>query len=157
MPKIISCPSLHSVLHVKKKNKKNLGDCPQSESYVLIYFKWFEVTYWVPISVQVNLRDGIWPTSVCVFTHVSVCLVCVSLPCLAPILAALRTLPCIRKHAGVGLESRSGLENNVGTLLRLDFLLSLALCYPSPKATARSHPSCLSRPTCNELLEHSAT
>lgn len=111
--------------------------------------------------MHVNLHDGIWPRSVSVFTHVSVGRgVCVresqgaSLPCLAPILAALCILPCIRKHAGVGLESRSGLENDVATLLKPEFLLSLALCSLSPEATARSHPSCLSRPTCNELLEY---
>lgn len=98
----------------------------------------------------------------CVFTHVSVCwCVCesqgASLPCLAQILAALRTLPCIRKHAGVGLESRSGLENDVATLLRPDFLLSLALCYLSPEVGVRILQTCLSRPTCNEWLEDSPT
>lgn len=41
-----------------------------------------------------------------------------SLPCLAPTLAARCSLPCIRKHAGVGLESRSGLENDVEALPR---------------------------------------
>lgn len=114
-----------------------------------------------PFPCKLTFEMGFGPC-LCVFTHVSVCCcVCesqgASLPCLAQILAALRTLPCIRKHAGVGLESRSGLENDVATLFRPDFLLSLALCYLSPEATARSHPSCLSRPTCNELLEDSPT
>lgn len=99
--------------------------------------------------MHVNLHDGIWPRSVSVFTHVSVG----RGVCVRESQAALCILPCIRKHAGVGLESRSGLENDVATLLKPEFLLSLALCSLSPEATARSHPSCLSRPTCNELLE----
>lgn len=100
--------------------------------------------------MQVNLHDGTWPTSVCVFTRVSVCCcVCesqgASLPCLAQILAALKTPPCIRKHAGVGLESRSGLENDVATLLRPDFLLSLALCSLSPEGHSQESPITLIR------------
>lgn len=94
---------------------------------VNLFLNWFEATS-VSISMKVNLHDGIWPVCVCVCVYscvfcwdVYVCLV-------ALILAAIRTMPCIRKHAGVGLESRSGLENNVGILLRPDFLLSLAMC-----------------------------
>ncbi|CAB1429573.1 unnamed protein product [Pleuronectes platessa] len=62
------------------------------------------------------------------------------LPCLAPVLAALRTLPCIRKHAGVGRESRSGLENDVAVLPRPDFLLSLALWRLSPEGHRQESP-----------------
>lgn len=66
---------------------------------------------------------------------------CVCLICLALILADIRTMPCIQKHAGMGPESRSGLENNVGTLLRPDFLLSLAVRGPPPEAAATSRAS----------------
>lgn len=98
--------------------------------------------YTYDTTYSVNLPDGIWQ-NVCVL----VC-VCLSLHCLAHFLAAPRTLPCIRKHAGLGLESRSGLENNVGTLLRPDFLLSLALCCLSPEAPQPGvpHHACPDQP-----------
>ena len=119
----------------------------------------------VPLSVELNLFEGIWPTFYSACGRARVCARhtvhtrgsqgAPSLPRLAQILAALRTLPCIRKHAGVGLESRSGLENK---LLRPEFLLSVGIVLRalSLEATARSHPSCLSRQTCNELLEQSS-
>lgn len=83
---------------------------------------------YVSFLTHANLHDGIWLLCVCVCVFTPVCVswcVCVnhtgggaSLPCLAPTLAARCSLPCIRKHAGVGLESRSGLENDVETLPR---------------------------------------
>lgn len=76
-----------------------------------------------------------------------------SLPFLAQILAAGRTLPCIRKHVGLGLESRSGLENDVGTLVGPDFLLSLALCLLSPEAAAWNYALQLATPIRTGLLE----
>lgn len=138
--------TLCTVLHVKK----NMVIVLKVNFFLLSIFKLFEATYSASISkLTFVMVFGPCPPCVCLF--ICVC-VCVSLICLALILAAIRTMPCIRKHAGVGLESRSGLENNVGTLLRPDFLLSLAMCYLSPKATARSHPSCLLRNACLESL-----
>lgn len=140
---------MYNIMHSTacKKKTNNLDDCLQSE--FLSFFKSIlnEATS-ASISMQVNLRDGIWPMSLCVCVCLLMCLcagvcMCVSLICLALILAAIRTMPCIRKHAGVGLESRSGLENNVGTLLRPDFLLSLAMCYstcpPRPQPGVTHH------------------
>lgn len=97
---------------------------------------------WIPFLIDLKQLQLLFPWKltfmmvfgpcVCLCVCLLMCLlprcVCVSCICLALILAAIRTMPCIRKHAGVGLESRSGLENNVGILLRPDFLLSLAMC-----------------------------
>lgn len=82
------------------------------------------------------------PPSSLHLAHVLDVCVCECVICLALVLADIRTMPCMQKHAGMGLESRSGLENSVGRLLRPDFLLSLAVCCPSPEATARNHASC---------------
>lgn len=75
------------------------------------------------------------------------CVVCVCegitgalLPSLAQILASGRTLPCIGKRAGLGLKSRSGLENDAARLQRPDVLLSLALCSPSLEAHDEESP-----------------
>lgn len=82
--------------------------------------------------------------------------VCLPLICLAAVLAAARTTPCIRKHAGVGLESRSelGKKNNVGTLARPDFLLSLATrggtCPPRLQAGV-THQALLREPRSRSL------